>query len=214
MKTILATMTLGLFLTLTTTATATPLTQVQQLGIMDIDFDTFNYPFDQFDDQGGTLQLLSVTLEVSIDHAFSVEYTNSTASPVTMEVVTAEQSYGFGGPSGLGVNHVLDLSDKLGNYNIPANDSIIIDFYDVHLNLSDAINSNLAPYIGTGIVGIELEHDGVPFFGEIAATGAFGTSIENLSGTVTLTYSYVPEPGSLALVGMASVGLLLRRNRR
>jgi len=198
------------------TASASPFTQSQTLDVWDdIDFDAFAYLFDQFDDQGGTLTLQSVTLTVDIDHLHAAEYENNTSEPITMEVVTAAMSYGFGGPSGLGVSEILDLSDKLGTYTIPANDSITITFFDVSLLMTDQISTDLSPYIGTDIVQIALEHDGVPFFGETAATGGslVQPPTDDLSGTLTLTYTFIPEPASLALLGLGGL-LMLKRQRR
>lgn len=212
MKRILATLAIGLILPIS--ASASPFTQSQTLGFWDIDLPTFTYLFDQFDDQGGTLTLQSVTLTVDIDHRYEVEYVNNTSEQITMEVQIAEQSFAFGGPSGLGVSEVLDVSDKLGFYNIPASDSIWIEYFDVSLLLTDQISTDLAPYIGTDVVNIGLEHDGTEYFGQFAVTGAVsGDVIDDIGTTITLTYTYIPEPASLALLGLGGL-LMLRRRKR
>ncbi len=194
-------------------AQAYPMTQVQTKDWMDIDFDMFEYQFDQFDDQGGALTLLSVQLEVSLSDYHAHTYTNITNDPATVSIYAAEQSYGFGGPSDLGVSLVMDLSDKLGDYTVPVGDSLTIVFVDHDVFLTDEISTGLAPYIGTGSVGIAPEYNGVEFAGTAGSTHSgttFDFDIETL-GTVSLTYTYIPEPASLSLLALGGLALLRRR---
>ena len=120
------------------------------------------------------------------------------------------------------VNGTLDVS--LGNTfdltgrEIPAYDGSGTDTGSIDLGLVDGIAGGFGPGT-TDLLGFNSR--GATFISEAAGEGGtFNPAtqsvfwIQESGGAVSLQYSVVPEPGSVAVLGLSAMGLLARRRRK
>lgn len=200
--------------------------------------DTINILFSQFDTQGGTRELLSVTVTVT-QYAwggyYSVDNDGATAASVTVQhgatgAITVTPGYEYYLPPGaLGTLSTVVTSG--GAVELAANDGDATDIYNaggadsynlngptegnaLMANASGSRTSGLEAYIGTGDLSLDYDADQASFhdgLGAIYYSG--GPANVRAIITVVYNYAYVPEPSSLALLTVGCAVLGLRRRR-
>lgn len=173
------------------------------------------FAFDRFDDLGGARTLEEVVL--SFDLLMSAQVSAENEAPTVAEFFNLS----FVGQADVLLNglEISDAASDLLTAMLAASDGVpnsgpdFIDFgtRSLALTASVAETSDLSEYVGSGNI------DGVlTSLGEFNFSGTTGASITveefELVGDVTLTYRYIPAPGSAALLGLC--GLAASRRRR
>jgi len=74
--------------------------------------------------------------------------------------------------------------------------------------------ADLTPYKGTGTFDVLIKSGLETDVHTSGGNGEIQYSNGKTSGTVTVTYEYLPEPATLALLGIGGLGMLIRRRRK
>ncbi len=195
--------------------------------------------FNKFDTIGGTRTLLSVTITVTLNKTGgSFEVDNDSASGGTISLTHTVQgalTSSLGSSSlldtsfaGIGSSGTLNAVSSLNNQAVSATtgdatntfnstglgDNIVFNPADQTASSSGTVNSLFTSmYAGSGTFTNTLAADQL-----VSATGLGGLqqsfTVSNVSGDVTITYNYVPEPASTMLGGLGVIVLLTRHRRR
>jgi len=197
---------------------------------------TYNLLFNQFDTQGGTLTLSSVTISVTVNAwggYYAVDNDGGTAASVTVAWGASGRistgSYIYDLPSGSvqntqyatlnsgTVSLTANTGDSVGVYNAGSeSDKYRLDGSTVdaptQATVSGTRTTSLDAYSGTGQLGLT-------YIGNQASTSSqvggvyYSGGPASSSAIITITYEYVPEPTCLALVAIGCGVLGLRRGR-
>ena len=190
------------------------------------------FTFDEFDDLGGTLTLLSIQVLVDLDVAGGLLVLDNDG------VDPASGNYEFGAKSDISSTDValldaafqpvtaeLDAS-TLGTFNLDGNVGDGANDFDptppdgVQVNglaQSDAdsgfISATLfSQYIGTSTFDIDLDALQWSDFGGVSGIEWAVTPV-SADASVTVIYNYVPEPASMGLLSLGGLALLRRRRK-
>ncbi len=218
---------------LVSTATAATITQTQPFsGVPDY---TQVLTFNQFDDLGGTLTLLSVYVEVNLNAiggalrcdndapqsaSGAIEFGAQAAITASVPLIDAMfqpifQPGDVKATGGTTLNLTADDDDlEVGgtpNFSMMGTD---YGFYlggSVWDSDSGIVNSLVyGSYIGTGTFTITVEGTQVANYGSLGGVQAQIDPLDT-TGTVTVIYNYIPEPATLGLLLLG--GLLTARRR-
>ena len=194
-------------------------------------FGVFNEP--QFNDFGGARTLQKVTLSVRIDSSGgSAEFDNNTSSGATVTLAIGS-FVDVAGPDpipGAPLVANADATETLTGPVTATTDGLIADFagtdYIGPLVGSTSTDTDseffttaaeLAPYIGAGLVTFNWD-GGTSTTGRVLTAGGAHRinfhSLNNYSFRTTLTYEFVPEPSSVALLLLGGFTFLCRRKMR
>lgn len=194
--------------------------------------------FNQFDSLGGTLMLQSIKLEVSLAiSGGGLKVDNDGANPASGGVEFGAQVQLISSVSlidsnfqsiiqpgdvkasgGTTVNLSADDGDVevggTGNFSYAGSD---YGFYngsnETDSDLGFVNSAVFSQYIGTGTYSITVDADQVANYG---ALGGVQAQIDPLSagGTVTVIYTYIPEPATLTLLAVGAVLTGWKRRNR
>lgn len=188
---------------------------------------TFSTPltFDEFDDAGGTLTLLRVTITLDatvadgklvVDNDGEAVANTTVEFGATIELDSSDVSIAPGVDVTSTTSGSLSLSADNGDTTTFDSDTSQPDVDEIagasNSASSSKDQSNLSDFIGTSQYDIEV--DAIQTF-DLGTIGGAQTQIDPLtaSGDVTVVYEYIPEPASAALLGLSGVALLARRRR-
>jgi len=173
---------------------------------------------DQFDDMGGLRTLNFVTLEIDATVGADVtgENDSDSSGQITLDL-SGNANAAFGG-----LDATAGIATSEGPVSVAATDGTPDsgpDFHDFGTvsgtnSADDIIISGFSSFIGTGTISVPVELSG-GFNISGVSDSSLGVSNFDGDGTVTITYDYtpIPEPGSMALLGLGGMGLLMRRRR-
>jgi len=213
-------------LILAMTGTSFGIQQIQQVPFSNLSVPgTLTLNFDQFDPALGILQQVIMKVEVDPLTAGDAAYDNEspdlsnvtlstegeiradtmmTTSPILVTLSTGEAT----GSALLDP----DVAGE-GAPDFAGPDALVVNGPSVSDSQQEMIDSNLNEYVGTGDFDVSVQTT-AKF--TVTIEGGFGqlqTDKGSADGNVTLTYVYIPEPASLAMLGFGSVVLLRRRRR-
>ena len=193
--------------------------------------------FDQFDDQGGTLTLQSIRVDVTLTvTGGSLKTDNDGAeaasggvefgaevllTPSVSMIDSAYQQIIQSGDVKATGGTTLSLSADDGDTEVggTAYFSYAGSDYDYYngttQNDSDFgyVNSVVfSQYIGTGTFTVDVDADQIADYG---ALGGVQAQIDplNACGCVIITYEYIPEPATLAMLAIGGLAVLRRRRK-
>ena len=188
--------------------------------------------FNQFNDLGGTLTLQSIEVLVDFDadggrlvldndaagaaagtfefgakaavSSLDVPLLDAASLAVVGDMAAVHtQAFAIGGNVGDGAN----------DYDPSAPDGLAYDGTPESDSDSGFIGAAyFASYTGAGTYNITIDVSQWQDFGGIGGI-EWAVSPVTTSGTVTVVYTYVPEPATLTLLGLGGLGLLIRRKR-
>jgi hypothetical protein len=182
--------------------------------------------FNQFDDLGGTLTLLSIKVIVGLDAdggrlILDNDAAGAAAGTFEFGAKAAISSVDVSLPvlGNLAAVHTeafaLDpnIGDGLNDYDPSAPDGLAYN----GVPETDSKSGFVAPadygaYMGIGTYDITLDATQWQTFGGIGGI-EWAVSPVTTSGAVTVVYTYVPEPATLSFLALGGLGLLLRRKR-
>lgn len=198
--------------------------------------DAISILFAQFDTQGGTRELVSVTVTVT-QYAwggyFSVDNDGATEANIGVQhgalgsISVTPNTTEYFLPAGalstlstvMSANITLAANDgdQTDEYNFGGTDSYnlvgpLAQANAMQASVNGTRTTGLEAYVGTGDLSLDYdanqasEHDGT---GAIYYSGG-PASVQSM---ITVTYEYVPEPTSLALLAAGCAALGLRRRR-
>ena len=157
------------------------------------------------------------SIVLSIDGAISgtFKFQNQTADSLNVQSAELTSNKGFVFTSGgNSVTETIDYSDPGAPFSVAGNTTVNHLFSSItgakaqSANISSALDS----YVGSGTFSATVSQKfGInPTMDEASAASLIG-SLGSAAVSVTYYYSEVPEPTSLALLGLGSTVLLLRR---
>ena len=189
--------------------------------------------FDEFDDMGGSLILLSVFVSMDLDVAGGFMVLDNDGE------FGASGMYDFGADALLSSSDVSLLNtallpvltklealtsgaftlaandgDALGDFSAIGPDSLIV----TGLSQTDADSGFLADlvepqFIGTSTFDLVVDATQRSDFGGVGGIEWAVTPV-TANGSVTVVYNYVPEPATMSLLAVGGVAALIRRRRK
>ncbi len=190
--------------------------------------------FDEFDDQGGTLQLLSIQViqwmsvdggQIVIDNdgvdaaigSFIFGALGSITSldvallDISSQPVIAQLSAAYSDPA---VNLAGNVGDGTGDHDPNAPDGMQ---YNGQLQ-TDADDGFIDPgdwnqYIGTGTFQIDATVATAANFSGVGGVEVSYVPVDAI-GEVMVIYNFVPEPATMCMLAIGGVAMLRRRNRK
>ena len=188
--------------------------------------------FNEFDTLGGTRTLLSVTVTTSltksggslfVDNDSAVSAEGSISQTVTINIsATGASLYNstLDGAIGQGVTSTTSYFTALAaddgdgaGYHESGPDWGGTAFADNTITQTESVD-NINTYIGSGTT-FTVKVSGIQYTDTSSISGVAGAfTAATASGYVTVTYNYVPEPGSWLIVcGGLGAGVFVRRRR-
>ena len=166
--------------------------------------------FPQFDTVGGTLVLVSVSLELNANAGADITATNDSTIEGNVGVVLS----GNVAATSNGLSAIALLNKGAGPVLIQP--AATHDFGNLSDSGSDSdnITSGLAPFIGAGTVDVDVAgNGGFAFTGDVDVS--LGISNFAADGDATIIYEYyeIPEPMTMGLLGLGTLALMVRRRR-
>jgi hypothetical protein len=180
---------------------------------------TFNFAANQFNPALGTLQSITVT-ETSNVTGF-VNVVNINTVDEAFSKATASVPVSLNGPAGLSIGVTATTPAQSGT--VAANTispPLALPGQTIAVSASTTLTSTgaLAPYIGTGVNNLSFTFGaGTGTYAGSAPFGVFFGGSASADATITVTYTFaaVPEPSSVALMGIGGVlGLVAVRKAR
>lgn len=176
--------------------------------------------FDQFDTAGGLYELTAVNLEL-----LASEQANATCEndDLTLGGNMSMSLTGFVTGNGGGLSTTALMSHTTPSVSVAPSDGIAgsgPDFHDFgQLADSDTDDDmlisgihNLSPFLGTGLIGIDIAGEGgFSFQGVSSATMIVSDFQASGIGTITYYYNIIPEPATVILLGLGSLVMSRRR---
>jgi len=194
--------------------------------------------FNKFDTLGGTRTLVSVTITVTLNKtggSFEVDNDSATGGTITLTHTVSgalSSSLGAGsltdtGFSPIGGAGTLEAVNSTNQFVAATTGDATNTFNSTGLADNVVYNPGNSSVSSTGVVnsGTTALYAGTGTFTQtmtanqlVSATGLGGLqqsfTVSNVSGDVTITYNYVPEPASTMLGGLGVIVLLTRHRRR
>ena len=193
---------------------------------------TRTFTFDQFDDMGGSLTLLSIQVLVDLDvsggsltldndgegaasGAFEFGAKGDISSsdvPLldgSFQPVTAEVQALTTGAFALDPN----IGDGAGDFDSSGPDGMLINGGLVNDSDSGFIASALfAQYTGLGTFDVDIDVTQWTDFGGVSGI-EYAVTPMSASGDVTVIYNYIPEPATMSLLGLGALALIRRKRK-
>lgn len=173
------------------------------------DTDTVIFPY--FDTMGGTRVLNSVSVSYFFVQAvYSTAIENDSSSPNEVEVSVVGDVAATNLPGFTSFDVAYSASDT---QTIAGNDSAFYTLVDIVDNFA---SPNPADFIGTGNFTVTLTGTGLVSTASLndpALPFSIDVAGSSVSGDLNVDYTYtaIPEPASLMLLGMGSLSLMRRR---
>jgi len=191
--------------------------------------------FNQFDDQGGALQLTSVEVAIClVADGGALRVDNDAEDPAsgtiefgaqilvssTVSLIdnTFQPIFGANDLKATGGTS-LNLGGDDGDQDVGGtpNFSWVGDDFGEYIGGTEQVthggfvdSSVHGQYTGLGTYTITLDADQVASYGSLGGVQALIDPLDTC-GTVTVTYNYIPEPATLSLLALGGVALLRRR---
>ena len=209
-------------------ATAAQTIQTETFGGIPNLTDTLT--FDEFDDLGGTLILLSIQVLVDLDvSGGTLTLDNDAATPASgafefgakgdisssdvslldaaFQPVTAEVEALTTGAFALDPN----IGDVSGDFDSSGPDGMLINGGVVAVGDSGYIASALfGQYTGLGTFDVDVDVTQWSDFGGVSGIEYAVTPL-TAGGEVTVIYNYIPEPATMSLLGLGALALIRRK---
>jgi len=182
--------------------------------------------FDRFDTQGGTRTLTGVTLSFSFDKlggSYAVDNDSTDSGSIIFDhelrgrLTSSDVTVGSAGTN---ISALSDFTttigandgDPQGQFDVGTADYVIYSPADI---LGTTTSATIAPefwaaYTGTNTFNVNFV--AIQSFGTSGVGGLQSQTIASqVAPSVTVTYSFIPEPTSALLGGLGLLGLLRRR---